>query len=309
MPQRTLVIVNPLGARGGAGRRWRRVQARVRQGLGGAEIEETRAPRDAGRLAGEAVRAGVTRLVVAGGDGTLNEVANGLLEAGLGSEAELGLLPLGTGCDFARGLGVPRDPEAALALLRRAEPREVDAGRLRCVADDGAPREHFFLNAVSLGVSPLALEFAARVPAVLGARAGFALGAAAALWRQRASRVELRVDGDLLADETLALAAVANGRRFGGGMLVAPEARLDDGLFDVVSARALAAPRLLPKLPKLYRGTHLSDPIVRFARGRRVEARAESGRVRIEADGELVGQLPAELELLPGALRVLGPPR
>jgi len=307
MSPRTLLIVNPHGGRGAALRRWRRAEPRVRRALPGAEVELTRAPGDAERLAREAVRAGVERVVVAGGDGTLNEVVCGLLGAELGGYAELALLPLGTGCDFARSLGVPRDPEAAVALLDGAVARDVDAGCVRYRDGGGAPRERYFLNAASLGVSSLALKLANRVPQQLGASVAFALGTGAALLRHRSRRVVLRVDGECVADGPLVLAAVASGRYFGGGMQVAPEACLDDAQFDVVSVDGIAAPRLLWKLPKIYRGVHLKDPIVKHWRGRRIEAEAPDGEVLIEADGELLGRLPAEIEVLPAALRVLGP--
>jgi YegS/Rv2252/BmrU family lipid kinase len=304
---RTLVIVNPQSGGGATRRHWRAVEPRVRDALGAIEVEHTRGARDAERLAREAVRAGTERVVVAGGDGTLAEVATGLLRAQLESYAELALLPMGTGCDFARTLGVPRDADAALEVVRTGKARRIDAGYARYADRAGAPADSWFLNAASFGVSGLVVEHARRVPRWLGATAAFAVATVRALLEHRSARVKLRVDGELVHDAELALGAAANGRQFGGGMRIAPDARLDDGLLDVVCIADVGGLRLIPKLPKLYRGTLLSDPVVRFWRGRQIEADAAPGTVALELDGEAVGALPARIELVPGALSVIGP--
>jgi YegS/Rv2252/BmrU family lipid kinase len=304
---RTLVIVNPHSGGGAARRRWRALEPRVREALGAVEIEHTRAARDAERLAREAVRAGIERLVIAGGDGTLAEVATGLLRAQLAGYAELAVLPMGTGCDFARTLGVPRDPEAALEVLKTGKARRIDAGRARYVGRDGSPADSYFLNAASFGVSGRVVELAERSTRRFGGTAAFALATVRALLGYRSARVALRVDGELALDDQVALVAAANGRHFGSGMRIAPDARLDDGWFDVVWVVGARGVSLIPKLPKLYRGTLLSDPVVGSRRGRRIEADAASGAVPLELDGELVGSLPVSIELLPGALSVIGP--
>jgi diacylglycerol kinase family enzyme len=216
------------------------------------------------------------------------------------------VLPIGTGCDFARTLGVPREPEAALAVLRDGKARRVDAGHARYVGRDGAAADSYFLNAASFGVSGRVVELA-RSGRRLGGTAAFALATVRALLGYRSSRIALRIDGELALDEEAALVAAANGRYFGSGMLIAPNARLDDGALDVTwvaSARGLS---LIPKLPKLYSGTLLSDPVVGSRRGRRIEADAAPGAVPLELDGEPVGSLPASIELLPGAVSVIGP--
>lgn len=303
---RTLVIVNPRSGGGSTRRRWRALEPRVRDALGTVEVEHTRGPRDAERLAREAVRAGIERLVIAGGDGTLAEVATGLLRAQLADYAELAVLPMGTGCDFARALGVPRDPEAALAVLRTGKARRIDAGHARYVGRDGAPADSWFLNAASFGVSGRVVELAQHAK-WLGGTAAFALATIRALLRYECARVALRVDGELACDEEVALVAAANGRQFGGGMRIAPDARLDDGWLDVVWVASTTGLLLVPKLPKLYRGTHLADPVVRSRRGRRIEAGAAPGAVPLELDGEPLGALPAQIELVPGAISVVGP--
>lgn len=308
MAQRTLVIVNPRSRSGATGRRWPALEARIRSVLGPVEVEMTRAPRDAERLAREAVRAGVERLVVAGGDGTLGEVASGLLGAGLAGYAEIGVLPLGTGSDYARSLGLPRDFEAALACIAAGATRRVDAGRARFRTRGGEERVACFANVASFGISGLVDEIVGRTTRIFGNGTAFLVGALAAILRYRSERVALRVDGELVHDAELVLATGANGRWFGAGMQVAPQAVLDDGLLDVVVVGALSRPRLLAKLPKIYAGSHLRDPAVRWTRGRVIEADAPPGRVPLELDGEPLGMLPARLEVLPGALRVVAPP-
>ena len=301
------MIVNPHSGGGATRRRWRKLEPRVREVLGAADIEHTEGARDAERLAREAVRAGIERVVIAGGDGTLAEVATGLLRAQLGHYAELAVLPMGTGCDFARTLGIPRDPIAALELLRTGKARRIDAGHARYTGKSGAPADSYFMNAASFGVSSLVVELAQRSARRLGGTAAFAVATVRALLTYQSARVALRVDGEPAGDDRYALVAAANGRHFGSGMRIAPDARVDDGWLDVVSVACASGLRLIPKLHKLYRGTLLDDPVVQFRRGRRIEADAAPGAVLLELDGEPVGALPAQIELLPGALSVVGP--
>ena len=308
MAQRTLVIVNPRSRNGATGRRWPALEAHVRSALGPVEVEMTRGPRDAERLAREAVRAGIERLLIAGGDGTLSEVVSGLCGAGLAGYAELGVLPLGTGSDYARSLGVPRDFAAALACIAAGTTRRVDAGRVRFRGIRGEERVACFANVASFGISGMVDEIVSRTPRILGRSAAFLIGALRAILRYRSERVMLRVDGELIHDAELVLATAAHRRWFGAGMQVAPEARLDDGLLDVVVVRRLSRPALLAKLPKIYAGTHLQDPAVGVWRGKVVEADAPPGRVPLELDGEALGTLPARIEVLPEVLRVIAPP-
>lgn len=307
MPQRTLVIANPRSRNGATGRRWRALEARLRDALGPLEVEHTRGPRDAERLAREGVRAGVDRLLVAGGDGTLSEVVTGLLAAGLAEYATIGLLPLGTGGDFVRSLGVPRDLAGALAHIVAGKTRKVDAGRARFVGTDGAERTAYFVNVASFGISGLTNELVNRTTKRLGGTVSFLIGTLRAIFQYRSEPVTIRVDGEVVHDGRLILATGANGRYFGGGMRIAPEAEIDDGLLDVVIIRDLPIRKLISKLPLIYAGTHLSDPAAVAHRGRVIEAVAEPGVVKLELDGEPLGTLPARYEVLPGALRVFGP--
>jgi len=306
---RTLVIMNPRSRGGATGRRRHDTCARLRAALGALEVELTRGPRDAERLAREAARAGIARIVVAGGDGTLAEVASGLLAADLARYVEIGLLPCGTGADFARSLGVPRDLDGAIACLAGGRVRTVDALRVSHRDLRGGTRTAYGLNAASFGLSGLVAQRLARRRTKFAGRLAFPVGAIAAAMRYRGASVAIRVDGRLVHDGPLALCASANGRCFGGGMQIAPEARIDDGAIDVVVVARMSLPRLLTKLRSVYRGTHLVDAAVALHRGRLVEAEAAAECVLLELDGEPSGALPARIELLPAALRLIGPAR
>ncbi len=249
---------------------------------------------------------GASRILVAGGDGTTGEVVTGLLEAGATGRCALGLLPLGTGGDLARGLGVPRDLRAALAAIATGGRRRIDAGRATYTLENGMQASVGFLNVASLGMSGLVTQLVNEAPKALGGRVSFLIGTLRALARWRSRPVRLRLDGDVVHDGPLHLATAANGRYFGGGMKVAAEAALDDGLLDVVIVPDLPKLELLWKLPGLYTGAHLRDPAVRSFRGRVLEAEAEAGSVRTEIDGEPLGFLPARYEVLPGAVTLLG---
>ena len=300
------MIVNPRSRNGATGRRWNDLRLRLQGPLGPFEVELTRGPRDAERIARESVRAGVERLIVAGGDGTVNEVVSGLLSAGLGDRADFGVLPLGTGGDFARSLGIPRRLDDALALIAAGATRRIDAGRITYRNAESREETAHFVNVASFGISGLVDQLVNGATKRLGGTASFLIGTMKALATYRNTHVMLRVDGEVVHDAPLALVAAANGQYFGGGMHVAPEARLDDGLLDVILVPDLPKRTLLAKLPRLYAGKHLHDPAGRFLRGRVIEAEAEPGAVLLDIDGEALGSLPARIEVVPGALGVIG---
>lgn len=308
MPAPTLVIVNPRSGGGATARRWPKVEPLLADAVGPFEVAETQCPRDGIRIAREAARAGVTRLVTAGGDGTVSEVVSGVLEADLASRVEVGILPMGSGGDFPRTFGLPRDLPSAVAALGSGQRRRVDAGRLRFDDQRGEPAEAFFVNVASFGISGLVDEMVNRAPKTLGGTAAFAIGALRAITQYRGEPVCIRVDGEVVHDGPLTLAAAANGRYFGGGMYIAPGSEPDDGHLEVVVVAGLSTARMLAYFPSLYRGTHLAKPVVSVHRGKRVEAEAAPGRVWLDVDGEPLGTLPAEIEILPRAITLFGIP-
>ena len=307
MPAPTLIIVNPKA--GKKPPRIPRLEARLKDILGEVELARTAGPRDAIRIAREAVRSGVERLVVGGGDGTLSEVVTGILDSGLGGEVEIGFLPLGSGCDLARSVGLPRSIPQALELLAQGERRKLDAGRVRFVGRDGSPGSFCFINETSFGLSGLTVDWMNRFGRRLGPRLGFAVAAAQAVLRGQTPDVAITVDGREVHRGPTSMVVVANGCFFGGGMKIAPHARPDDGEFDVVIVSPLSRPRFLANFPSLYKGTHLSHPAVRVFKGKQIEARPQDGsHAPLDTDGEALGVLPISVELLPRAVTFFGFP-
>lgn len=304
---RALVIANPQAAGGALARRWSQVAALLQSQLGPHQLRFTREPGDARRLGRAALEQGFELVVAVGGDGTISEIVDGLFDerGPLRPELVLGLVHFGTGGDFSRSAGTPRRLRSGIRALSGSATTTIDVGRVSYRSADGAPQLRHFINIASFGLSGLVDQLANSSSKALGGRISFALATARAVRRYRPAPIALRLDDGASATLTVQNVAVANGRYFGGGMRIAPDAALDDGLFDVVTVEALGAMELLRHGHRLYRGTHLALPQVRVQRARRVEALPLADEpVLLDVDGEAPGQLPARFELLPRALRL-----
>jgi YegS/Rv2252/BmrU family lipid kinase len=305
---RTCVIVNPRSQGGQTERRWGALADIIRQNFGPFEYRFTQGPGDGARVAREALRGGFELIVAMGGDGTISEVADGFIDASrnVNDEAVLGILPAGTGGDFRRTLGLPKHLPEAASALRGRKYKHIDLGRLDFVSHDGKQGHRHFINIASFGISGIVDELVNEGSKRLGGRVSFLLATVKAQARFRNQRVWLRLDDSPKRERTIHNVAVANGRYFGGGMMVAPEAKLDDGLFDVVELGDLSRFELLMGGRHLYRGTHITLPKVHSVRARILEAGpVDPGeRVLLDVDGETPGRLPARFELLPRAIRL-----
>lgn len=306
----TLAIVNPLSNSGATGRRWQRIETLLRATLGTLEVEHTRGPRDAERIAREAARSGFERLVVVGGDGTANEVATGLLSEGLEKRVQLGVLPVGTGGDLARELHVPRDMMAAVAALGSGGTRRLDAGRIEYRTPAGGTHTSYFVNVASFGLSGRVDMYVRRVPRRFGGTVAYLLGSLMGLANWRSQDVRITLDGREIHAGPIVLAAAANGGYFGGGMHIAPLAEYDDGLLDLVVVRGMPTRRVVANMPSIYRGTHVKLPEVSMYRGRVIAAEPlghdVGDGVWLDVDGDPLGSLPARIEVLPDALTLFG---
>lgn len=303
------VILNPVAGGGGLKRRWPEVGAAIRSAFGDFDLRETQAAGDGERLAFDLATDGCGLIIAAGGDGTVSEVADGLINAAAeGHGAALGVLPCGTGTDFARGLGLSEAHEAAITRMAASKGRLIDAGRVCYVDDHGALASRHFVNIASLGVSGAVARAvnADRRKGRVSAKALFYWRTVREFIRFRFQEVRITIDDGEPVEARVALVVAANGRFFGAGMMVAPDAALDDGQFDIVILRAAGKLGLTRDIGLLYGGRHRNHPAVTILRGRKlaVEPLAGGGgeRMVVEADGEAPGRIPATFEILPGAL-------
>jgi len=301
---RSLVIVNPMSAAGAAGRRWDSIAKLLRSSLGDFEHVITRVPGEATTLSRAALREGFEMVVSVGGDGTLNEVVGGFFDgsAPIAPEAVLGVVALGTGCDFARTVDL-LDLESACARLGGRNTRIIDVGLARFTDHDGAPTTRIFINVVSFGVGGLVARLVSpRLKAVSGQLA-FTLATLRALAVYRDQTVNLEFDGMPPRSLAITNCAFGNGRYFGAGMQVAPGAVLDDGELDVTIWSGFGLMDFVGKRHTLYDGSHVRLPGAQVLRTRCTIATSES-TVLLELDGESVGKLPAQLQVLPRAVRL-----
>jgi YegS/Rv2252/BmrU family lipid kinase len=304
---RPLLIVNPASGNGRGGRRFEEMTPALRTALGPFDVELTRAQGDASRIA-RAARGRAGLVVAVGGDGTASEVVDGLVGSGpeRHPELELGYLPLGTAGDLRRSLGAGAAAEDAIAVLAGGVARDCDVGRIEYRDHAGERRSRHFVNVADLGVGGLVVEaMESRALKALGPRLSYLVASASALLRYRDRPVRWRVDGGAWSEEALTSLNVCNGRYFGAGMLVAPDARMDDGLFDVVVWKGFGFVDLALRKRRLYDGSHVALPNTRVLRAREVEVEPAAGaRVLLDVDGEQPGTIPARFTVLPAALRV-----
>ncbi len=306
-----LVIVNPKSAGGSTRDNWSALASDLRAHFGPFAVAFTKAAGDGVNLSKSAAESGREFIIACGGDGTINEVANGILESG--QDVEFGVMPSGTGGDFRRSLGIPQSPREAARALRTGRTKWIDVGKVTFLSHQGETVSRYFLNVSSFGLAASIIERVKSNKALdwlpLGGvrgRANFALSTLQEVVGLDSVTVRVKIDG---GEEKLLQTVnfcVANARYFGGGMLIAPNAKLDDGHFDLVNIGDIRTAKILLKAYTLYNGSHVDLSEVKSSLVKRIEVRPVSDNVEIhlETDGELPGRLPAVYEVVPKALRV-----
>ena len=278
-----LVIINPAAGDGRA----RRSVAWMRERLAArpeARLEVTRRAGDAEALAADAVQHGHDRVIAVGGDGTVQEVVNGLLS---GSEpASMGIVPLGSGNDLARSLALPAELATAWTTAIGHVTRRIDVARAR----NGAGDLRWFASAGGIGFDAQVAAAMADRSGWQAGRAGYLLTTLTELRRFENRHIRLTIDGQTETGDML-FVAIANGAYYGGGMRIAPGAHVDDGLVDVCVVGDISRLTVLRQLPNLYRGTHVNHPAVSMRSGSIIEADSDDA-TRIHLDGEPFGSLP-----------------
>ena len=282
MPQ-FRIILNPTARKGAAGRALPELKACLDKYHLDYDIEQTESPWHAAKLAEKAAVEGVETVVSAGGDGTFNEVLNGLMIAKqnkLGFPS-LGVISIGRGNDFAFSMGIPTTIEASCLALSREFKRRIDVGR---VTSELYPEGRFFGNGIGIGFDAMVGLIAAELP--LQGTAGYLVGVLKTMMIYSPAPVmEITADDEVFAQSTL-MASVMNGRRMGGAFMMAPNSHPDDGLFDLCIASAMNKLKIVQMVPRFISGTQAGDSHIRNLRARKITVNALKGTLPAHADGE-----------------------
>ncbi|TML70093.1 MAG: diacylglycerol kinase family lipid kinase [Actinobacteria bacterium] len=285
------------------GRRWPGIAHRAAEvGLSGDALFSER-PGHLTELARQAADDGARLLVVVGGDGSVNETVNGIADRA--DPPELAVIPRGTGWDFVRTFGIPRRIEAAASIALAGVARTLDVGKVSYRGWDGSDADALFANVASAGMSGAIAQRANETTKALGGKASYLLALFAVFARWSANDMQVTVDGETRQGRMFDV-VVANGKFFGGGMKICPDALPDDGLLDVLTIGDVTKRDLVITMPRIYRGTHLPHPKAELLRGRVVTVESDSP-VPIELDGEQPGTTPARFEALPAKIRLRVP--
>ena len=305
---RIAVVVNPASANGTTAKRWPEVAAAFAEA--GVEITHsfTEAPGHATAITHKYLNDGYNLIVSVGGDGTANEVVNGFFRDDgqlINSQASVAFMSTGTGRDLGRTIGTPPTVKEAVSHILNSPLRPIDLGRVTFTENSGERQNRYFVNVAGLGLDGDTVARVNRTSKALGGFISFLWGTLVSLMLYKNKQMSITVDGALICDEPVTVVVIGNGRYFGGGMCIAPNAIIDDGLFDIVILRGLSKPALLINLPKVYGGKHLNHPRITSLRGRKISINSKE-QALLDLDGEQPGRAPVEIELLPAAFNLKG---
>lgn len=302
-------IVNPTSGAGKAGKTWTTIQAALERELGLITVVETRQKLDAVVLTRQALQSGAETVIAVGGDGTLNEVVNGFFKGGdrVRPSAKLAVLLRGTGSDFVKTCTLPETIEELTQAIKKGNSAPCDVVRATLQPIAGEASERYFINVADVGIGGPVVDLVNKSSKRLGGKISFLLAGVQATLQSKNFRMNVKLDGEILCEQRPHyFVAIANGRYFGGGIYIAPKARLNDGLFDVVLAGDFSLLEKISRLlPRLYTGKIGQLKKVRMLRGQRLHVSADPPLL-IEADGELIGQTDVLFEMLPSAIQVVG---
>jgi YegS/Rv2252/BmrU family lipid kinase len=305
--RKTVLIVNPKSANGATGRNWSRIDQEIRRGLQtNYDVKFTERLGHATELTREAIKDGYELVVAVGGDGTINEVVNGFFQDGkpLNPNATLAVMSIGTGSDFVKTLELPTTPFDCANRIRSGNVRRVDLGRCSVVGLNGEQQSRLFINIADFGSGGAVVDKVNRTTKVFGGRISFLLGILTTLPTYKNKLTKYQIDDGPEQQKILNTLIVANGRYYGGGLKPAPDAQLDDGLFDIVTIGDVGFFEAVSSLGDFRKGTYLDNPNISFTRGKTVFATSDEAQL-VEMEGEVVGRLPARFEMLPKAMSMI----
>jgi len=300
MHPKTHVIINPASNKGRTKRRWREIRDSIKTFIKEFKYEFTEKPLHAAEIARQVIKDGAELVIGVGGDGTINEIANGFFDGRslINPEATIGIVPSGTGCDLTKSLNIPPGLGSALKTITEAWTLRMDVGKVTYTNHQGQPEERLFLNVADFGLGG---EVVRKVnERRLKRKASSYLRCLVeSMLKYRGRKVRITLDGQEMPTDEYLIGALANGRVFGKGMKIAPEADLKDGLLDAILIRSMNFLEFLLSAWKLTNGSHLSHPKVDYSKVRYLEAWPLSPEpVLLELDGEQLGRLPAKFEII-----------
>jgi len=275
--QKTQIIVNPESNKGRTGKRWIKIKESLHAFFKEFKYEFTEKPHHATEISRAAIKEGTELIVGVGGDGTMHEIANGFFEDQkiINPETVLGVLPSGTGSDLSKSLNIPPGIKNALEIIKNAPNRLIDTGRVR------------FVRRVNL--NRMKRKTSSYLQCLITTFINY-----------KNKKLNLKIDGKELPSDEYMVGAIANGKIFGKGMKIAPDACLDDGFFDIVLIKGMTMFEFCLNAWRIYSGTHLKHPKISFIRGKKVEVEPiDEEDALIEVDGEQLCSAPATFEIVP----------
>ncbi len=299
---RTKVIVNPVAGAYSTRRKWRIISKLLKRIGLSFDFEYTEGVGHAIELARVAASDGYQCLVAVGGDGTVNEVANGILHSTNASRTALGVVSTGTGSDFVRSAGIPRDYTTACSTLTSSRRLSIDVGVVE-YQREGKTLQRFFVNAAGVGFDAAVVEKTERLPKFFGGTVPYVAGLLRTLFSYKNKPVVLNIGDEVVSGRVLNV-VVANGGYLGGGMHIVPGAELCDSLLDVAIIGDMGKFEILKELPKVYKGTHVNHPKFKMKKATHVTIESPEPML-VHADGELLGECPASFRVMPSALSIV----
>jgi diacylglycerol kinase (ATP) len=296
------LIVNPTAGAGRTAKKWPHIKELLK--IAGLRFEHdiTEAPGHAIELAKSAVKKGYKLVVSVGGDGTINEIVNGIWATGDMKDIELGIIGTGTGSDYIRTIGVSKFYQESCHHLMNPLKKSVDLGMVEFIGD-GQSGKRVFANFAGLGFDAEVVKATTKKFKNLGGKPAYLLGLLSTFATYKNRYIHLTMNGQS-EDRKVCTIVMSNGKYGGGSMMIAPEADPSDGLFDVLIIGDVSKPDLLWSLPRIYKGTHLTHPKVTLKRTKEITISADK-KMAIQADGDLIGEAPARFSVLPSALNIL----
>ncbi len=298
----TKFIVNPVAGALSTKKKWPIITSLLKRLGIRFDFQYTEGVGHAIELAKDAASNGYQRVVAVGGDGTINEVANGIIHSPNASSISLGVISTGTGGDFIRSAGIPHDYIQACSCLANGHSRVVDIGVVE-YHNQGKPMQRYFVNTAGIGFDAAVVAITEKTSKRFGGTIPYLLGFLRTLLTYRNKPVTLHVGNDTETKRVVSV-MVANGNYAGGGMKFAPTAKLDDGLLDMLVISDMNKLELFKAFPSVYKGTHIFHPKVKLQQTKHVFIESNE-KLPVYADGELLGEGPVVFRLIPSKLQVI----